>query len=211
MATLAIHLVWTTYGTWLPGDDRGSWSPLLDLYGHLKTARHQLSAGDENTRRLAEARMTQPAKILSPAEIAALSEILGHQATQYSPAFTPGRHSPTITSAMTGGLGKSVRDSFEQPRILAAAIEAAHTHLLVGTLKEHVSKYVGRLKGTTASALLKRPENAGRKGIWTAGYWKGFLFDVPDVVAVRDYVEQHNERAGRPRHAYEWVEPREDQ
>lgn len=155
--------------------------------------------------------MTEPPKVLSPAEIVALSEILGHQATQYSPAFMPGRHSPRITSAMTGGLGKSVRDSFEQPRVLAAAIESNHTHLLVGTLKEHVSKYVGRLKGATASALLKRPENAGRKRIWTTGYWEGFLFDVPDVVAVRDYIEQHNERAGRPRRAHEWVERREDQ
>lgn len=35
MATIGIHLVWTSYGTWLPGDDRGHWSPLFDFYGHL--------------------------------------------------------------------------------------------------------------------------------------------------------------------------------
>ena len=51
--TLAIHVVWTVYRTWLPGGERGHWSPLLDFYGRLVRAGHQLHIADGATRETA--------------------------------------------------------------------------------------------------------------------------------------------------------------
>ena len=201
MATCAIHFIWTTYGTWLPGDDRGHWSPLYDLYGHLKIEGHRLNLPDAATRRTAQERLLEPPKILSSDEIEFLAPILGHAATTYSPAFTPESQSPTLSAEMrTGTL-------FEQPRVIAAAIEPTHVHLLTGPLKQDVAAFVGRLKGSTSSALLRRPENAGGTRTWTSGYWKVFFFDHRAVPTVQNYIEEHNQRRGLPAAPWDWVRP----
>ena len=43
MSTVAIHAIWTTYMTWPPGDRRGHWSALFDLYGALIERGHKLN------------------------------------------------------------------------------------------------------------------------------------------------------------------------
>ena len=53
MATVGIHLVWTAYGTWLPGDDRGHWSPLYQFYGDVIERGGQLNRADLTTREYA--------------------------------------------------------------------------------------------------------------------------------------------------------------
>ncbi|MEM6552519.1 MAG: transposase [Planctomycetota bacterium] len=68
MNTLAIHLIWTTYGTWLPGDRRGHWSPLFDVYGHIRERGGKLNPGDTTTREVTAERMKEPAKRLSVVE-----------------------------------------------------------------------------------------------------------------------------------------------
>src|SRR6266849_5784898 len=77
MPTVGSHLIWTTYGTWLPGDRRGHWSPLYDFYGHLLVQGGKLNPGDLVTRDLAQERMKEPAKVLSEAEMTVVSETLG--------------------------------------------------------------------------------------------------------------------------------------
>ena len=206
MSTCGIHFVWTTYGTWLPGDERGHWSPLYDLYGSLRAKGHRLNLPDHMTRRIAQERMLESPKVLSANEIERLANLLGSLATSYSPAFTPVNSSPILSDAMKNpsGIGASF-GPFEQPVVLAAAIEPTHIHLLTGPLKQDIAAFAGRLKGATSSALLKQSENCDRKRIWTSGYWKVFLFDEPAVICVKDYIERHNERRGMPSAPYDWI------
>jgi REP element-mobilizing transposase RayT len=91
------------------------------------------------------------------------------------------------------------------PRAVAAAIEANHVHLLVTALREPVHRFAGRLKGSSSSALLRRPENAGRSRIWTSGYWKVYLFDIEGVAAVAKYIDEHNARRGKVARPYPWL------
>lgn len=203
MSTRAIHFIWTTYGTWLPGDERGHWSALYDLYGHLRAKGHRLNLPDPVTQWVAQEKMLETPKVLTTAEIECLASILGNLASVYSPAFTPVKHSPTLSAAMQDtGVNAGL---YERPNILAAAIEPTHVHLLTGPLKQDVAAFAGRLKGASSSALLKRPENADRNRVWTTGYWKVFLFDDPAVICVKDYIEQHNERRGLPSAPYDWI------
>ena len=54
VAPLAYHITWTTYGTWLHGDERGS----------VESGVSGLQAPDEERSRLAQERMTQSAIVL---------------------------------------------------------------------------------------------------------------------------------------------------
>jgi hypothetical protein len=94
------------------------------------------------------------------------------------------------------------------PVVYAAAIERTHFHLLIGILKEDLGIFVGRLKGTAASAICAMPEYAGRKHVWTAHYWEVFLFDEPAVDAVQVYIQSHNLRRNLPASPYPWIHPR---
>ncbi len=179
-ATRGIHVVWTTYGTWLPGDRRGHWSALLDLYGRLKPAGHQLNMPDTETHSRARSLMKDAPKVLTINDIQIVADILG----SYLAPGLPGAAS-----------------------CHACAIEPAHVHLLFGPVGEPIGTFVGRLKGASSSAVLRRPGNHGRERIWTAGYWKVFLFEDEAVSAVAEYIEAHNTRRGLPAAPFPWITP----
>ena len=177
--TCAIHVVWTTYGTWLPGDARGHWSPLLDFYGRLKRAGHQLNLADSETHRHARSIMKEPAKRLSGDDSEVVAGEIGRQL------------SPGMPGAMWN--------------IHAATIEPTHVHLLFGRLRDDIGTVVGRLKSRTSSVLLKQTANAGRSRIWTAGYWKVFIFDQFAIPIVIQYIQEHNLRRRQPAAPFDWI------
>jgi REP element-mobilizing transposase RayT len=92
-------------------------------------------------------------------------------------------------------------------RAYACAIEPTHVHLLIGPVLEDIGRFVGRLKGTTSSALVKHPDNRGRQRIWTASFWKVFLLETGAIMSVQGYIQDHNERAGPLASPYEWLTP----
>lgn len=203
--TIGIHLVWTTYGTWLPGDpDKpGHWSPLFDMYGRLTRAGHQINLPDATTHHHARSLMREPAKHLDPEERTIVADMIG---THIAPALAGvnAMHSlalgsPTSTPAEAGAMCAT--------RAYACAIEPTHVHLLIGAVREDIGRLVGRLKGTTSSALLRHPNNWGRSRIWTAKYWKVFIFDDAALGAVQEYIEHHNIRADEPPSPYAWLTP----
>jgi REP element-mobilizing transposase RayT len=179
-ATVGVHLIWTCKGTWLPGDSRGHWSPLFDMYGRLRADGQQLQMPDATTREYALSRMKDDPKILADDEFDIVADCF---ADHFSPM------------------------SAEGVVAHACAIEPTHVHLLVGPVRESIDRFVGRLKGASSSALMKHPSNWGRSHNWTTGYWKVFLFDLPAMHAVAQYIEKHNQRRGLPATPYHWLQP----
>jgi hypothetical protein len=94
-----------------------------------------------------------------------------------------------------------------RPLAWACAVEPNHVHLLVSPLNEEVAKYAGRMKGRTSSEVRKQPRNQSRQRIWTADYWKVFLFDMEAVAVVKQYIEDHNVRRGLPAAPFPWLTP----
>ena len=188
-ATRGIHIVWTTYGTWLPGDPNkpGHWSPLFDMYGRLKRAGHRINVPDATTYEHARSLMKEPVKVLRADEIEVVAEALDeYLGPGMDPALTPGK-----PGAMC----------------FAAAIEPMHVHLLLGPVREDIGRFIGRLKGSSSSAARKHPANRDRQRIWASGYRKVFLFDDEAVRAVADYVAAHNVRRGLAAARFAWVMP----
>ena len=178
--TKGIHAIWTTYGTWLPGDVRGYWSALLDFYGHVLQRGQQLNPPDAATQIRATSSMYEPEKVLNEEEIRLVAETLD----DYLAPGMPG----------------------ETWRIHAAAIKRTHVHLLFRSLNDPIGEVVGRIKSRTNSALLKLPLNQDRRRIWTTGYWKVFLFDDDAVSQVAKYINVHNHRRASPAGPWSWVE-----
>ena len=180
MHCCAIHVIWTTYMTWPPGDPRGHWSPLFDFYGHLIDQGHHLNMPDPATLVHATALAKEPPKILTPDEQQIVADTIGDV-----------MRTPTV------------------PRfqVLAAAVERTHTHLLLSWLNEAIDRIVGRLKGRSSSEVIARGAEPGRHRTWTAGYWKVFLFEERSIPIVGRYIEAHNERRGLPPVPYEWITP----
>lgn len=185
MRTVGIHLIWTTYGTWLPGDERGQWSPLLDFYGKLIERGGKLNRADLVTYEHALEQMKEPGKVLTDEEIGVVAETLGALVRR-----------PDATS-----------QHVDRPTVYATAIEPTHVHILLGPIGEPIGTVVGRFKGKTSSNVLKLTHNIGRERTWTAKYWKVFLFAMLVLEAVKNYVDEHNVRRGMPAAPYPWICP----
>ena len=102
---LAYHLTWRTYGTWLPGDDRGHWSPLFDFYGHVVEKGGKLNRSDLMTTEACRERMKESSKVLDAEE-------------------------RIIVAAK---IGEVVREHGIE--VYAAAIESTHDHLSGGAAR----------------------------------------------------------------------------
>jgi len=73
--TIGYHYVKSTYGQWLPGDERGHWSTAWDeKIGFIEP--HMLHEGDPVRQRMAEERMRHPPVRLSAAMIDAVATAL---------------------------------------------------------------------------------------------------------------------------------------
>ena len=143
--TLAIHTVWTTYLTWLPGDKRGHWSPLFDLYGGLLRNGHQLNMGDEGTRKTAANLATDKPKYLRDSDIDLAAQ--------------------TVAEVIRGGPAAGVANGIPAAAwtVYAAALEKQHVHLLLAANAESVSRVVGRIKGKSSSRIGKADGNTGQR------------------------------------------------
>jgi REP element-mobilizing transposase RayT len=180
---LGVHWVWSTYGTWLPGDARGHWSPLFDLYGRIVDRGGKLNMPDEVSVRRALTLCKEPPKVLDQAEQRIVARAIGK---------------------LIRPLG-DVDAEDGRPVAWAAAVEATHVHLLTSVPRETFASFVGRLKGTSSSAVLA--EFPGRERTWASGYWKVYLDDMIGIEAVGEYIDAHNERKGLAAKPYEWISP----
>jgi REP element-mobilizing transposase RayT len=177
MNTVAIHLVWNTYMTWPPGDDRGHWSALFDLYGHLTGQGHQLNLPDPVTVEIAKSLAKEPERVLTELDRQIIAETIGAVVTEY------------------------------QVPVYAAAIERTHVHLLLGPTDEPIENLVGRIKGRSSSQVIKRGSEPGRGRTWTTGYWAVFVYDLGAIPTIQNYTEEHNRRKGLAYAPYEWIIP----
>jgi hypothetical protein len=138
--TLGYHYVKSTYGQWLPGDDRGSWSAGWDdQIGFLEP--HMLSPGDPVRRRMAEERM------------------------KHDPVWL----TEEMIAAVVGAVGDCVIRSEGGLTIVAAAIEFTHMHLLIPYSGRDIHRTAKWLADQTTKAIHRGTTYRGPvwcKGKW---------------------------------------------
>jgi REP element-mobilizing transposase RayT len=130
--TMGYHVVKSTYGTWLPGDPRGSWSetwsPERGYFGA-----HQFHEGDQRRLAMALQRMKHPPVVLTDAMCTAIREAL-----QYCVERAKG-----------------------ELLIMAAAIEPTHMHLLIPHTGRDIHTTVKWIADQTSKAVHRRTAHLG--------------------------------------------------
>ena len=173
---LAYHAIFTTYGTWLPNDPRGSYSKeiyngQLKLLGEIKYGRQK----PPNRETLYKFR-TEAIQLLN------------------KPPFYIDENSRPI-----------VADSFKEVvgrlgiKVGACAIMNDHIHVLILGSKYKIEYIVNQLKGGATKALKLK------NSPWTRGCWKVFINDRDAIGAAVNYIKANPIRAGLAAQSWDFV------
>jgi REP element-mobilizing transposase RayT len=192
---LASHVIFSTYGFWLPNDPRGSSST------EVRAANLQpFGPARLNTTGQSVARRTHDVALRREAK----------QAITYPEVTLTGEQ------ALSVGLGFKAIVRKCGYRVHACAILPQHAHLVIARHTYSV-KQVGRLlkQGATARLLEDgrhpfahlRKTNGDVPSVWAQDFHKVFLYTVEEVLDRILYVEENPEREGKPRQTWSFVTP----
>lgn len=176
---IAYHAVFTTYGTWLPNDPRGSYS--RKIYNDQLSALAAIRYGSH---------YPQPPK-------AALLKFWTASAPRISrKPFFINEHS---RRAIAAGFSRVIQRL--KLIVPACAIMNDHVHILILRSKYTIEYLVNQLKGAaTAQLKLKRTP-------WARGCWKVFIHDTEALTAAADYIRANPTAAGLPAQSWDFVSP----
>jgi REP element-mobilizing transposase RayT len=192
---IAYHVIFSTYGFWLPNDPRGSgssavWAKHLRRFGPpTKVATRRSVAAvphDRLQRRAAKAALLHPAIHFNGRQALSVSQGIAEVATNW------------------------------QLPIYAAALMPDHVHLVIARRKLRAEDWVGHFK-RAASKQLRADERhpfanqADARGrlpsCWAGGGWKVYLHTAVEILRAVDYVEQNPVRAGLREQPWSFVTP----
>jgi REP element-mobilizing transposase RayT len=156
----ALHITWTCYGTWLPGDERGHVSNLLVPEGGFEPKQNvpgtPVAAGDAFTRARASALQKGDTVWLTPAQALCAAKAL-------------------VAAARERGW-----------RILRASLMANHIHVVVCDCPDDGPAVRRILKGVTQAALSAAQGRSQRW--WTAGGSDRYKHGTRAIEAAVNYV-----------------------
>jgi hypothetical protein len=157
---IAYHAIFTTYGTWLPNDPRGSYSrtiynaELAEL-GRIRYGRQNPQPGRPEMRRFRTAavpRLSRPPYYINATTRPIVADALGE---------------------VRNRLGLSIS---------ACAIMNDHVHLLLLRSKYRIEYLVNQFKGAATAALKLK------KTPWTRRGWNMFINDEETLYAATEYI-----------------------
>lgn len=175
---IGYHVIFSTYGFWLPNDPRGSWS---DFVGSWELFRYGPATRTTETRSLAYREHDREQRLAAK------------QALKYPPVNFTGVQARAVARGFAG--------YFERTGVpvWACAILPDHVHLVVGRPAMPVERLVIQLKGDATRELERegihplaawKVEGERIPKCWVRGQWKVFL-DAEDVPRAIRYVENN--------------------
>lgn len=176
---IAYHVIFTTYGTWLPNDPRGSYSK--EIYNEQLRILGTIKYGRQNP---------GPPK---------------GQLMRFWTVATPHLSRPPFffddgsRTFIAAGFSRVVQRL--SIRIAACAIMNDHVHILVFRSKYRVEYIVNQLKGGATWALKLKHSP------WTRGFWKVFISDNETLLAAAEYIRSNPPSAGLPPQTWDFVTP----
>jgi len=176
---IAYHAIFTTYGTWLPNDPRGSYSKqiysqALAELGAIRYGRQCPQPGRSVLRRFRTAVMPRLTR---------------------RPYYIDTVTRPVIAAAF----GKVLRRL--SVTAVACAIMNDHVHILVLRSRYRIEYVVNQLKGGATKSL------GLRETPWTRGRWKVFIEDNEALAAAAEYIEANPAAAGLTPQHWDFVVP----
>jgi hypothetical protein len=183
--TIAVHLIFSGYGTWLPNDPRGSGSaevrkPELDDLGEIHFGRKPEQPSRDELR-------------------AFHREAAGHL------AFSTFWFDVEIRSAIGAGFGETVyRKGYT---CWACAVCSNHAHLLVRTHRDDAVTMWDAFANDSRAAVIALRQHDPAHPLWSSRPYRVFL-QTPDAVRGRvDYVRKNPLKEGLPAQLWPFVLP----
>jgi REP element-mobilizing transposase RayT len=176
---IAYHAIFTTYGTWLPNDPRGSFSK--DVYIEQIKSLGKVRYGRQNP---------QPQR-------KTLLKVWTQSKTNLS------RSQFFINDSTRAVIAKAFAELVSRLNlsVSACAIMNDHVHILVLSSKYNIEYIVNQLKGSATKALkLKNTP-------WTRGCWKIFINDTQALKSAVDYINANPETSGLSPQSWGFVTP----
>jgi len=186
------HVIFSTYGFWLPNDPRGSWS---EFVGSWELFRFGAATKTNKRRSLARDAHDRARRLEAK------------RALKYPPVNFTG----TQARAVARGFARYVHRS--RLPVWACAIMPDHVHMVVGRVGMKVEQLVIQLKGHATRQLefegihpMARFKEAGERlpHCWVRGQWKVYL-DPGDVRRAIRYVEDNPLKEGMKRQSWKFV------
>jgi REP element-mobilizing transposase RayT len=189
---LGYHVIFSTYGFWLPNDPRGSWS---DFVGSWELLRYGPATKTTERRSVAYRAHDRAERLAAKG------------ALKYPPVNFTGVQARAVARGFAGyldGTGVSV---------WACAILPDHVHLVTGRPGTTVERLVIQLKGAATRELERegihplaahRCERGRVPKCWARGQWKVYL-DADDVTRAIRYVEDNPSKEGKTKQGWSFV------
>ena len=189
---IGYHVIFGTYGFWLPNDPRGSWS---DFVWSWELFRFGGKATKTDTRQSVAA---------VPHDVAKRLEM--KKRLQYPHVVFNGEQA----RAVARGFAKAV--DISQFPVYACSIMPEHIHLVFGRCRIDVEKVVRQLKQNATMRL--KEENLhplaafeGQPKPWAESCWKVFLNTEESLRKAIRYVEENPVKEGKRPQQWSFVKP----
>ncbi len=188
------HVIWGTYGFWLPNDPRGSWSDFVSSWELTRFGK----ATKSNERLAIES--AQWARWRADAQ----------QTLKYPPVVLSGQQGQMVGC----GFGKSVDKS--QHVIWACSILPQHVHLVIARHSYDVEQVCNLLKGEATKQLrgaslhpqIRYLTKTGKlPSLWAERQWVVFLDSEEAIEGAIRYVEENPVKEGKPPQRWSFVTP----
>lgn len=176
---IAYHAIFTTYGTWLPNDPRGSYSK--EIYNDQLRLLGEIKYGRQNP---------------SPAKKDLLKFWTMAAPHLQRPPFFLNDASRTVVAGAFGYVVKRLGIN-----VAACAIMNDHVHILVLRSKYRIEYLVNQLKGAATKALNLQQTP------WTRGCWKVFINDDDAFLSAIRYIQFNPTSAGLAPQHWDFITP----
>ena len=189
------HVIFSTYGFWLPNDPRGSWSDWVRRWELL--------------------RFGAATKVSTRQSVAGVAHDQQLRAAAKASLLYPEVH---LTGPQAQAVGFGFRDAVAESGYIvhACSIMPQHVHMVLGRHERRVQRIIGHLKGRATQQLIEaglHPLAAFKQGDgtkpspWGRNCWKVFLFSDWDMIRAIRYVEENPLKESKPRQHWSFIQP----
>ncbi len=189
------HVIFSTYGFWLPNDPRGSWSDTVRCWELARFG----PATKVDTRR-------SVATVAHDRELRHAAKL----ALQFPEVHFTGRQARAV------GTGFAAATAEAAYSVYACSLLPQHVHLVLGPHRRNVRRIVGHFKARATQQLGQEhlhplaeftQSDGAVPSPWAQGSWVVFLFSEEHLRRAIEYVERNPLKEGKPRQHWSFVTP----
>lgn len=180
---IAHHLVWTTYGHWLPNDPRGSGSKLVNSGSLAELGELHFGRRKRQPQRKVVREFYDRAEPLLRFPLLTLSE--------------------SAVAATALGFADCIEE--QNYTCYACAIMPDHVHLVIRKHKHSAEEMIDNLQQQSRERLVEERQRGLFHPVWCDGGWKRFLDRPSAVRTVIRYVESNPLEIGEPLQKWPFV------